>query len=70
MDKEDLVHSHTHTMECYLAMDGFGGYALSDRQRKMLCEIPYVWNPKGNDADELTKQKDTHRLREQTYGCW
>ena len=51
MDKEDVVyshthtHTHTHTMECYLAMDGFGGYALSDRQRKMLYEIPYVWNP-------------------------
>ena len=22
------------------------------------------------DTNELRKQKDTHRLRESTYGCW
>ena len=26
-------------------------------------------NLKRNDTNELTKQKETHRLREQTYGC-
>ena len=25
--------------------------------------IPYIWNLKGNDTNELTKQKETHRLR-------
>ena len=30
---------------------------------------PYMWNLKRNDTNELTKQKETHRLREQTYGC-
>ena len=28
-----------------------------------------MWNLKRNDANELAKQKETHRLREQTYGC-
>ena len=26
-------------------------------------------NLKRNDSNELTKQKETHRLRERTYGC-
>ena len=28
-----------------------------------------MWNLKINYIDELIKQKETHRLREQTYGC-
>ena len=28
-----------------------------------------MWNPKRNDANELTKQKQTFRFRKQTYGC-
>ena len=28
-----------------------------------------MWSLKINYANELTKQKKTHRLREQTYGC-
>ena len=27
------------------------------------------WHPKRNEAGELTKQEETHRLREGTYGC-
>ena len=27
-------------------------------------EIPYMWNLKINDIDELIKQKETHWLRE------
>ena len=26
--------------------------------------IPFMWNPKRNVTNELTKQKQTHRLRE------
>ena len=26
-------------------------------------------NLKRNDTNELTKQKETHRFREQSYGC-
>ena len=29
-----------------------------------------MWNLIINDTDELTKQKETHRLKEQTYDCW
>ena len=29
----------------------------------------YTWNLKRNDINELAKQKEIHRLREQTYGC-
>ena len=25
---------------------------------------------KGTEMNLLTKQKETHRLRKQTYGCW
>ena len=28
-----------------------------------------MWNLKGKDTNELTKQQKTHRLREWTYGC-
>ena len=32
-------------------------------------DISYMCNIKRNDTNELTKQKETQRLREQTYGC-
>ena len=36
----------------------------------MTYDISYMWNLKRNDTNELlTKQKETHRLREWTYGC-
>ena len=28
-----------------------------------------MWNLKRNYTNEFTKQKETHRLREQIYGC-
>ena len=31
-----------------------------------MYDISYMWNLKRN---ELTKQKETHRLRERHYGC-
>ena len=30
-------------------------------------DITYMWNLK---KKKLTYKTDTHRLREQTYGCW
>ena len=33
----------------------------SKRERKILHDIPYVWNLKRNGTYELTKQKQTHR---------
>ena len=37
---------------------------------EILYDIPYMWSPKRDDTNELTKQKETHRLREQTCGCY
>ena len=32
-------------------------------------DILYIWDLKRNDTNELTKKKETHRLRKQTHGC-
>ena len=42
----------------------------SDREEEIAYDIPYMWNLIRKDSNELIKQKETHRLREQTYGCW
>ena len=36
---------------------------VSQTEREILYDIPYMWNLKRNDTNELTKQKETHRLR-------
>ena len=44
----------------------------SAREREMLYDIPHMQTLKRTDTNELicnTKQKKTHWLREQTYGC-
>ena len=74
MDKEDVVH--THTMEFYSAikknetrpfaaiwMDIVSYWVKSEKEKYMNHDIPYMWNLKRNDTNELTKQKETHRLR-------
>ena len=40
-----------------------------DREGEISYNISYMQNLKRNDINELTKQKETHRLRERTYGC-
>ena len=45
-------------------------WSKSDREREISCDILYVHNLKRNDTNELTKQKETHRLTEWTYDCW
>ena len=37
----------------------------SDREGEISHSIPCMWNLKINDTNELTKQKETHRLRKQ-----
>ena len=74
MDKEDVVH--THTMELYSAikknetrpfaaiwMDIVSYWVKSEKEKYMNHDIPYMWTRKRNDTNELTKQKETHRLR-------
>lgn len=34
-----------------------------DREGKILHDIPYMWNQKRNDVNELTYETETHRLR-------
>ena len=38
----------------------------SDKEGEISYGIPYMWNLKRNDTNELTKQKETHKLRKQT----
>ena len=38
-------------------------YSKLDRKGEILYDIPYTWDLKRNDTNELTKQKETHRLR-------
>ena len=38
-------------------------WSKSDREGKVSYDIPYMWNLKGNDKNELTKQKETYWLR-------
>ena len=45
-------------------------WSKSDREGETSYAIPYMWNLKRNDTNVLTKQKETHRLRKWTYGCW
>ena len=54
-------------------MDGPGDYhtkwSKSDRERQISYDIAYMWNLKKMIKMNLyTKQKQTHRLREWTYG--
>ena len=42
-------------------------WSQSDRERQILYDVTYMWNLK-NNTNEYTKQKQTHRLRKQTYG--
>ena len=53
-------------------MDEPGDYHLnkSDRERQISYDIAYMQNLKKNDTNLFTKQKQTHRRREQTYGYW
>ena len=35
-----------------------------------MYDIPYMWNLKRNDTNELIYKTERDRLRKQTYGCW
>ena len=40
-----------------------------DRERQMLYDITYMWNLINNINELISKQKQTHRPRKQSYGC-
>ena len=51
-------------------IDGLSVMLSGVRQTEEVShDVPYMWNPKRNDTNELTKQKETHRLRKLTYSC-
>ena len=39
------------------------------REGEISYDVPYLWNLKRNDENELTKQKENHRLRKRTHNC-
>ena len=43
-------------------------WSKSYRKGEILYDIPYMQTPERNDTNELTKQKQTHSLREWIYG--
>ena len=61
-----LIHKKELNIAIYSNMDGPRGYhtkwSKSDRERQILYNITYM--------NLFTKQKQTHRLREWTYGYW
>ena len=81
VDKEDVVHIHSgillsHKKELNNAncsnMDGprdcHTEWSKSDRERQISYDITYMWNQKNDTVNLFTKEKQTHRLREWTYG--
>ena len=77
------IHTHTHTQWILLShnkewnsaicntMDGpreyYAKWNQADRERQILYVISCMWNLK-NKTNDVTKQKQTHRYREQTSG--
>ena len=37
----------------------------SDREGEISCDIPYMWNLKGNDTNELTNRKRSTDLEKE-----
>ena len=78
MDKEDVVYIYNGILLSQKkneimpfaatwmnSRDCHTEWSKSDREREISYDIAYNWNLKRNDINELTKQKQTHRLREQ-----
>ena len=49
---------------------GHTEWSKSDREGEIFYDIPYLCNLRRNVTNEFTKQKETHRLIEWTYGFW
>ena len=80
MDKKDVVHIHNGYYSA-IKKDEIMPFAATWMDQECHTEwsksdigeisydIPYMWNLKRNDTNELTYKTETHRLREQTYDC-
>ena len=44
-------------------------HSKSVREGEIWHDIPYMWNLKRNDTNELTYKTETHRLRKLTNDC-
>ena len=53
----------------YISSEDMIYHIKSDREGETLYSIPYTWNLKRNNTNELRKQKESHRIRERTYSC-
>ena len=50
--------------------DTFMAAELNLRVRNgMLKPLPYIWNLKRNDTNELKEQRQTHGFHARMYGC-
>ena len=68
-----LSHKKEWNIAICINMDGPGDchteWSKSDRERQVSYDIAYMWNLKKMiQMNIFTKQKQTHRLREWTYG--
>ena len=82
MDKEDVCIYNgillTHLKEWSNAIcsnmdrsrDWHTEWSKSDREEVISYDTPYMWNLKRNDTNELRRQRQTHKHRAWTYGCW
>ena len=55
----------------WMDLDSHTDWTKSERKGEISYDIPYIWNLKRNDTNELIykTEKETHRLRKWTYGC-
>ena len=47
--------------------DCYSEGSKSDRGGETLYDIPFMWNLKRNDTNELTRQKETHRTSKMSF---
>ena len=66
MTQHAQILSSTVTALIYIPIELVMYWVKSDRESEKSYDIPYLWNLKSNDTNELTKQKEIHRLGEQT----
>ena len=72
LEKEMATHSRVLAWKISWTVEP-GGLQLWGRKESGTTgrlTLTYTWNLKKNDANELTKHKETQRLRKWSYGFW